>query len=143
MSAWEAAFQATNAAENACRAASVVLIGRERRRALVRAATHAANRTRIQTLLADPRELPALPPAYGRAGDLTTPEDGRTLVSNTENALVPVFADAAAASSGTERSWAVDQAIDCAVTGIRWGGRSMAFPQSLPDGDVPTQSQDQ
>jgi hypothetical protein len=143
MTAWLAAFEAANAAEFACRSASIVLEGRARRQALARAATHAAARTRIQTLISDPAELPATPPAYLPAEELVSAADGRALITRTENALVPVFADAAAASTGPDRSWAVDQAIDCAVTAVRWGGSSAAFPQALSADDVPAQPQDQ
>ena len=143
MTAWLAAFEAANAAEFACRSASIVLDGRARRQALARAATHAAARTRIQTLISDLTQLPATPPAYSRTGELVSAADGRALIARTENALVPIFADAAAASTGTDRSWAVDQAIDCAVTAVRWGGSSSAFPQASTSDDVPAQTQDQ
>lgn len=143
MSAWAAAYAAANAAEFACRTASVVLVGRERRQALARAAVHAATRTRIQASFDDQEQLPVAPPAYSRSYELATPDDGRALLSRTENAMVPVYADVAAATSGTDRTWAVDQAIDCAISGVRWGGVSQAFPQASPADDVPTQAKDQ
>jgi hypothetical protein len=143
MNAWTAIFLAEDAAESACRSASVVLRGRERRQALARAADHAAARTRVQTMLGDQTPLPAPPPAYALAGALVTAEAGTALIVSTENALVPVYADAAAASSGADRSWAVDQAIACAVTAVRWGGSSQAFPQASPNDDVPGESKDQ
>jgi hypothetical protein len=143
MSAWAAAYAAANAAEFACRTASVVLVGRERRQALARAAVHAATRTRIQASFVGQEPLPVAPPAYSRPDDLITPGDGRALISQTENALVPVYADVAAATSGIDRTWAVEQAIDCAVSGVLWGGASQAFPQASATDDVPTQAEDQ
>jgi len=143
MSAWAAAYAATNAAEFACRTASVVLLGRERRQALARAAVHASTRTRIQASFDNQESLPVAPPAYVSPDDLTTPEDGRALMARTENALVPVYADLAAETTGADRTWAVDQAIDCAVSGVRWGGASQAFPHASPADDVPTQSEDE
>lgn len=140
MSAWGPAYLAEDAAESACRAASVVLVGRLRRQALARAADHAAARTRIQTLLTD---VPVVPPAYAQQPPITTSDQARTLIEQTENSLVPVYADAAAATTGASRSWAVDQAVACAVAAIRWGGRTMAFPQGSADDEVPTQTQDQ
>jgi len=143
MSAWAAAYAAANAAEFACRTASVALVGRERRQALARAAVHAASRTRMQASLDDQELLPVAPPAYSRPDDLATPGDGRALISQTENALVPVYADVAAATSGTDRTWAVEQAIDCAIMGVRWGGASQAFPQASAADDVPAEAEDQ
>lgn len=140
MNSWEPVYLAEDAAENTCRWASVVLTGRLRRRALTRAAEHAAARSRVQTLLA---EIPAVPPAYVQKQPITTRAEASALIMQMENSLVPVYADAAAATSGANRSWAVDQAVTCAVTAIRWGGRSMAFPQGSADQNVPTQTQDQ
>jgi len=144
MSAWSAAYLAEDAAEAACRTAAAALSNPLRRRALVRAADHAAARTRIQSLLTD---LPAVPAAYSFAESAGTPAAARALVSRTENALVPVYADAAAADAGPSRAWAVEQAMACAVAGVRWGGATQAFPQApsstAPEEQVPGQTQDQ
>lgn len=142
MSAWAAAYLAENAAEFACRTAAGTLTNPQRRRALQRAADHAAARTRIQSLLA---EVPPLPPAY--VVTVSSPREASDLVVTTENALVPVYADAAAEGSDAQRMWAVEQAMSCAVTAVRWGGTSQAFPQAsspAPAGeDIPSESQNQ
>lgn len=144
MTVWTAAFLAEDAAESACRSAAAALGAPFRARALNRAAEHAAARTRIQTLLTD---TPPLPPAYAWGDALASPRDATDLIITTENALVPVYADAAAGDSGPSRGWAVDQAMACAVTAVRWGGASQAFPQgpSSAEGghDIPAEPNDQ
>lgn len=142
MTAWEAAYLAENAAEFACRAAAGALTNPQRRRALQRASDHAAARTRIQPLLTN---MPPLPAGYVVA--VNSSEEARDLVIATENALVPVYADAAAEGADAQRMWAVEQAMACAVTAVRWGGVSQAFPQADSPAeagdDVPSETQDQ
>lgn len=142
MSAWSAAYLAEDAAEFACRAAAAALDAPLRSRALRRAADHAAARTRIQTMLTEP---PPIPPAYAVPAPMTSTAQAEALVSTTENALVPVYADAAADDAGPARTWAVDQAMACAVAAIRWGGASQAFPQgpSQTGEELPAEPQDQ
>ena len=71
------------------------------------------------------------PPAaasYDLPGPVATPRQARDLMAMVDNALVAVYADAAAASAGDDRRWAARTAAANAARAVSWGAASQAFP---------------
>jgi len=58
-----------------------------------------------------------------------SPSRARELLAYVENALVPVYADLAAATTGDDRRRAVIAAQVCASRAVAWGAATQAFPQ--------------
>jgi hypothetical protein len=96
-----------------------------RRRVLAGLEAHRAARDAVASVLAAPPE-PA--PAYTLPTAPQTPAEARALLSFVDNALVPLYADLAAVSSGDERRRAVLTAQACAARAVSWGAASQAFP---------------
>ena len=71
---------------------------------------------------------PAAEAAYELPGDVSTRPGARAALASVDNALVAVYADAAAASSGDDRRWAARTAAECAVRAVAWGATPQAFP---------------
>ena len=76
--------------------------------------------------------LSAPPPpasAYALPIQPDTPTHARELLAHVENALVPVYADLAAVTTGDARRRAVIAAQVCASRAVSWGALTQAFPQ--------------
>jgi hypothetical protein len=70
-------------------------------------------------------------PASAGGFDVDTPTDttqAASLLAGVEVRLAAVYADLAAATTGTERRDAVLSARECAVRSVAWGGEPQAFP---------------
>ena len=96
-----------------------------RRRALSGLDFHRAARDAVAAAMATPPD-PA--PAYVLPTAPRTPAEARALLAYVDNALVPLYADLAAASTGDERRRAVLNAQACATRAVGWGAASQAFP---------------
>ena len=76
--------------------------------------------------------LSAPPPpasAYSLPIHPDSPSHARELLAYVENALVPVYADLAAVTTGDARRRAVIAAQVCASRAVAWGAPTQAFPQ--------------
>lgn len=90
---------------------------------------HRANRsTALSLLLAAGGTAPAPAAAYTLPGDVTRPAGARAALATVDNALVPVYADAAAALAAADRRWAARAAVRYATAAVDWGARPQAFP---------------
>lgn len=66
--------------------------------------------------------------AYELPFPVQDPASARRLAVLVEQRMVPVYADLAAATTGEDRSTAVQAACECAARAIAWGGQTEAFP---------------
>ncbi len=73
-------------------------------------------------------QSPAAASQYQLPSDVTNAQHATQLLQQVEAALVPLYADLSAASSGDVRSQAISQAMGCATRAVRWGGATQAFP---------------
>jgi hypothetical protein len=89
---------------------------------------HRVHRDRAAAqVVKDVGTVPDGSPAYA-LGPIGTPDQAAAVLAGVENALVGVYADAAAAAAGAERQWAARAAVECAVRAVRWGAAPQAFP---------------
>ena len=126
--AWAAVVAGEDAAIYAYSVAGVRTGAPDRARAAL--ADHRAHRDRAAALAqATGGARPTPAPAYA-LGPVSSEEDAQAVLAHVENALAPVYADAAAATAGEERRWAVRAGIACAVRAVRWGAAPQAFPSA-------------
>jgi Domain of unknown function (DUF4439) len=90
---------------------------------------HRAARDTVASTLQSPPD-PA--PAYALPTEPASANQARELMAYVDNALVPLYADLAAASTGDERRRAVLSAQACATRAVSWGAASQAFPSGTP-----------
>jgi hypothetical protein len=90
---------------------------------------HRASRDRAAALaVADGTTPPPAAPAYDLGGPVDGAARARAVLADVDNALVGLYAQAAAASSATDRRWAARTGADCAVRAVTWGAAPQAFP---------------
>lgn len=131
--AWTSVVAGEDAAIYAYSVAGARVPDADLRRARAGLDAHRERRSRASLLAADAGgSVPAPQPAYELPGDVVRPRDAAALLADVENALVAVYADAAAASSDADRRWAARCAADCAASAVEWGAPSQAFPQAAP-----------
>lgn len=127
--AWSAVVRGEDAAIYAYSVAGARVPARAERRALVALDAHRAHRSLAAAAVVAAGGTP--PPAaasYALPDDAGTRAGARALLASVENALVAVYADAAAASQAADRRRAARQAAECAVRAIEWGAPPQAFP---------------
>ena len=131
--AWSAVVSGEDAAVFAYSVAGARVKGAARRQALAGLDAHRDARSRAAALVvAAGGSPPPAAPAYDLGPDVSTRAGARTTMASVDNALVPVYADAAAAASGDDRRWAVRTGADCAVRAVQWGASPQAFPTGGP-----------
>lgn len=89
--------------------------------------SHRLLRQTWQNLLDRPIAAPA---AFDLPSAVTDASSASALAIGIENALVPIYADLASATSGEPRSQAVTAAMECATRAVTWGGTPQPFPGS-------------
>lgn len=127
--AWAAVVRGEDAAVYAYSVAGARVADGARRRALAGLDAHRANRSRAAALMTAAGAVP--PPAeaaYELPADVLTRAGARSAMALVDNALVAVYADAAAAAEGDDRRWAARAGADCAVRAVSWGASPQAFP---------------
>lgn len=101
----------------------------DRRQARSALDAHRAHRSRAAALVtAAGGTPPPAEPAYELPDDVGRPRGARETLARVENALVPVYADAAAASVGDDRRRAARTGAECAARAVGWGAEPEAFP---------------
>lgn len=129
--AWAAVVAGEDAAIYAYSVAGARVAGSDRRRARAGLDAHRERRARAATLtVAAGGSVPTPQAAYALPDDIARPRVAARLMAEVDNALVAVFADAAAASTGQDRRWAARSAADCASSAVAWGAPTQAFPQA-------------
>jgi hypothetical protein len=127
--AWSAVVRGEDAAVFAYSVAGARLPEGRQARVLAALDQHRANRSRAAALVAAAGGTPPEPEAaYDLPPDVNRAAVARATLADVENALVAVYADAAAASAGDDRRQAAHQGADCAVRAIGWGAEPQAFP---------------
>lgn len=126
---WSAVVAGEDAAVYAYSVAGARVAGGGRRKALAGLDAHRANRSRAASIVtALGGTPPAAAAAYDLPGDVTSPAGARAAMASVDNALVAVYADAAAASTDDDRRWAARTAAECATRAVAWGEAPQAFP---------------
>lgn len=127
--AWSAVVAGEDAAIYAYSIAGARLPSSARRRALAGLDDHRAARSRAAGLVtAAGAVAPPAAASYDLPGPVSTAREARELMAQVDNALVGVYADAAAAAVGPERRWAARTAAANAARAVDWGAPSQAFP---------------
>jgi hypothetical protein len=127
--AWAAVVAGEDAAVYAYAVAGARVADGARRRALAGLDAHRANRSRAAALMSAAGAAPPPPEAaYDLPADVATRAGARAAMARVDNALVAVYADAAAATTGVDRRWAARAGADCAVRAVTWGASPQAFP---------------
>jgi len=127
--AWSAVVSGEDAAVFAYSVAGARVKGAARRQALAGLDAHRDARSKAAALVvAAGATPPPAAPAYELDPDVSSPAGARRTMASVDNALVAVYADAAAASSGADRRWAARTGADCAVRAVQWGASPQAFP---------------
>lgn len=127
--AWTAVVAGEDAAVYAYSVAGAQVTGGARRRALAGLDAHTAHRSRAASaVIAAGGTAPPAAAAYELPPGTGTRAGARAAMAAVDNALVPVYADAAAASTGDDRGWAARAAAECATRAVTWGATPQAFP---------------
>lgn len=127
--AWSAVVAGEDAAIFAYSIAGARLPSSARRRALAGLDDHRAARSRAAALVtAAGGTAPPAASNYDLPGPVSTPREARDLMAQVDNAMVAVYADAAAATVGQERRWAARTAAANGARAVGWGAPSQAFP---------------
>ena len=100
-----------------------------RRRALAGLDSHRSHRLAAVALLtAAGGTVPGAAPAYDLPDDVSKAKGARAALAAVDNALVAVYADAAAALVGDDRRWAARVGAEYATSAVTWGADPQAFP---------------
>lgn len=127
--AWSAVVSGEDAAVYAYSLAGALLPSSARRRALAGLDEHRSARSRAAGLVgAAGGTAPPAAATYTLPGPVTNARQARDLMAHVDNALVAVYADAAAASAGPDRLWAARTAAANGARAVTWGAPSQAFP---------------
>lgn len=125
--AWSAVVTGEDAAVFAYSVAGARVGATDRARSGLEA--HRAHRSRAAALvLAAGGNPPVAAAAYELPADVGTSRGARAALAGVDNALVAVYADAAAAAEGPDRRWAARMAAECARRAVAWGAETQAFP---------------
>ena len=131
--AWSAVASGEAAAVYAYSVAGGRVPSAARRSAIAGLDAHRANGSRASALVSAAGGTPPVAAAaYDLPDDVRTPKGARRTLAEVENALVAVYADAAAASTGDDRRWAARTAAECATRAVAWGASTQAFPSGTP-----------
>jgi len=124
-----AVVRGEDAAIYAYEAASARVPAGARRQALTGLDAHRAHRSKAAAVLAAAGSpVPTAAAAYVLPAGVRRPGGARAALAAVDNALVAVYADAAAATSGPLRRWAARTAAEYATRAVTWGAPSQAFP---------------
>jgi hypothetical protein len=127
--AWAAVVAGEDAAIYAYSVAGAQVPAGARQRAVAGLTAHQSNRSRAAALIT---ELGGTPPpgaaGYVLPAEIATAKVARATMAGVDNALVAVYADAAAAAEADVRRWAARTAAEYAVRAIGWGADPQAFP---------------
>ena len=127
--AWSAVVAGEDAAIYAYSVAGARVRGADRRTALSGLQAHRRRRSRAASILAAAGATPpAAAPAYELPENVDKARAARRAMADVDLALVPIYAEAAAASSGEDRRWAARCAADSATGAVTWGQDPQAFP---------------
>ncbi len=133
--AWTAVVTGEDAAIYAYSIAGAQVPTGPRQRAVAGLTAHRSNRSRAAALIT---ELGGTPPpgaaGYVLPADIATAKVARATMAAVDNALVAIYADAAAAAEADVRRWAARTAAEYAVRAIGWGADPQAFPVGPPSG---------
>ena len=133
--AWAAVVTGEDAAIYAYSVAGAQVPTGSRQRAVAGLTAHQSNRSRAAALIT---ELGGTPPpgsaGYVLPADIATAKVARATMAGVDNALVAIYADAAAAADADVRRWAARTAAEYAVRAIGWGADPQAFPAGPPSG---------
>lgn len=133
--AWSAVVTSEDAAIYAYSVAGARVASSERRQAQAGLDAHRQRRSRAANLVRESGgSVPAGASAFALPADVDRPRVARRVLADVENALVAVYADAAAAATGPERRWAARAAVDCGVSAVAWGAAPQAFPTAHGSG---------
>lgn len=125
--AWSAVVSGEDAAVFAYSVAGARVSAESRARAGLDA--HRANRSRAAALvIAAGGTPPVAAAAYELPADVESGRGARAALASVDNALVAVYADAAASAEGEDRRWAALTAAECARRAVAWGAPTQAFP---------------
>lgn len=127
--AWSAVVAGEDAAGYGYSVAGGRVSGGARRRALAGLEAHRALRDRAAlAVIAAGGTPPGPAAAYTLPPGVESAPSARSLMARVDNALVGLYADAAAASEGDDRRRAARAAAECAARAVAWGAPSQAFP---------------
>jgi hypothetical protein len=127
--AWSAVVSGEDAAMYAYSVAGARLADAARRRALAGLDAHRANRSRAAAAVTAAGGTPPAPAAaYQLPDDVDRRAGAKAALAHVDNALVAVYADAAAAATGDDRRWSARTAADYAARAVTWGAAPQAFP---------------
>jgi len=127
--AWSAVVNGEDAAIYAYSVAAAQLLGRDRRQGQAGLESHRQRRSRAAAALtALGAPAPSGASAYDLPSEVSRPRVARRLMADVDLALVGVYADAAASSTGADRRWAARSAADSATSAVAWGAAPQAFP---------------
>jgi hypothetical protein len=91
--------------------------------------THLARRNQVRLLVRTAGGVPvAAEPAYDLPRALTTPAQITAEALRVERACVTTYAAMVAATTGTDRAWAVVTLSDGALSELSFGGQPLALP---------------
>lgn len=107
--------------------AGAFLTGGAKRQAIAQLADH-QGRLQIYSLMLQPQDVPAPPPAFQPEVPMTDARTARAALAQLNNALVGINADVAAVTDDADRAFAIDSAQVCARAAVQWGAASQAFP---------------
>ena len=121
-----AAIVGADAAAYAYGVLGVHLDGSGRRQAQRALSAHRAARARWQQDVSPV----AVAAAFDLPQEVTDAASARSLAALVERRLTAVYADLAAALSGSRRADAISDAMACEVRAVRWGAQTQAFAQT-------------
>lgn len=128
--AWSAVVVGEDAAVQAYSVAGAQFSGADRRTAQAGLDAHRRHRTRAaEAVAAAGGQAPSAAESVVLPQDIRRPRVARALLAAVDLALVGVYADAAAASTGEDRRWAARSAAECAAAAVTWGAPTQAFPR--------------
>ena len=135
--AWAAVVAGEDAAVYAYSVAGARVSPGDRRRSRTGLDAHRERRARASTLtIAAGGTVPSPLSAYALPDGVDQPRTAARTLAEVDNALVAVYADAAAASQGEDRRWAARSAADCASSAVAWGAAPQAFPEARGSGST-------
>lgn len=127
--AWQEVVSGEDAAIYAYGLAGARLSGQARERAERGRREHRMLRARAAQSVADSgAEVPIPAIAYDVDDVALDGDRAQELLAQVEMALIPIYAQAAADSSGPERARAARSATECASRATSWGAPPEAFP---------------
>lgn len=129
VTALQGALAGEHAAVWAAGRAAGILTGSAKQEALQAMEVHRSARDALADRVAAAGDHPTPAAAnYAEPFPVTGQKSARRLLAHVSRALVPWYAQLAAASAPDRRRWPVRRARESAVAAVRWGARPEAFP---------------